>query len=204
MGWRLRLTRAEPGFVPWDVQHLLPAPSALLAPFSSPPWDPPGCVSWSCQAFPIPAHPPLTSPNLLPVQANPRALSHPLIVPGAPSLVAWGGGLRRGSSFSPQAEEAIRGPRATLSTQKDPSCPAGLLRAEPREGTGRVVKGSLSAPGGRQGQAGDGASGVGGLWMLGSGCSAHPPLCFPGRGKASAYSGLLSSWISSCGDRAGV
>lgn len=91
MGWRLRLTRAEPGFVPWDVQHLLPAPSVLLAPFSSPPWDPPGCVSWSCQAFPIPAHPPLTSPTLLPVQASPRALSHPPIVPGAPSLVAWGG-----------------------------------------------------------------------------------------------------------------
>ena len=56
-GWRLILTRAEAGFVPWDVQHPLLAPSALLAPSSCPPWDPSGCVSWGHWAFPTPTRP---------------------------------------------------------------------------------------------------------------------------------------------------
>lgn len=76
-GWRLCLTAAEPGFVPWDVQHPLPAPSSLFAPFSSPPWDLLGCVSWDCWVLPIPAHHPLTSPTLLPVGASPRAVTQP-------------------------------------------------------------------------------------------------------------------------------
>lgn len=40
-----------------------------------------------------------------------------------------------------------------------------------------MVKEALSAPGDREGEAGDGAPGVGALWILSSGCSAPlPPL----------------------------
>lgn len=147
----------EPGFVPWNVQHPLPAPSALLAPFSSQPWG------WGRIS-------PLSDiSHLVPAGASPRTLTQP-----AP---------RRAGDPQPCCQRGRGRAAASPCIQKEPSGgpePSCHLRgipaavAELGEGTGRAVKGACQHLEAGRARLWDGSRGWGALWTLVFACSAPP------------------------------
>lgn len=147
---------SEPGCVLRNVRHPLPAPSALPAPFSSQPWhhwavfSGAGGISHP-SVSPLGHFPPRSQP-----QNPPSATPSPRRGPPAPLPEGQG----RGSSLSLHPGGAVRGPRAVLSPQRDPSC---LIQS-----SGRAVKAARQ----HLGRAGPGSGGVPGV-----GGTLDPHLC---------------------------
>lgn len=154
----------EPGFVPWNVQHPLPARSALLAPFSSQPWDCRAAFLGLQGISHLSFFSPLPSPTSFPAGASPRTLTQPPPHHAGDPQPCCQRGRERAAASPCIQKEPSGGP--------GPSChlrgiPAAVSRARGRHGEGGE-RGS-SAPGGSQGQA------LG--WVPGVGGSLDPHLC---------------------------
>jgi len=163
-----------------SILSLLPAPSLL------PPPAHPGthqAVSPGATGHFPPQLDPSNVSHLAPSRSQPQSPHSAIPSPcqGAPALLPWGS--EEGQQLLPSTRMSHPGARVTMLAQRDLSCPVGPLQAKPGESTGRVVKGALSAPRDRHGQAGAGVPRGGGLPRSSTLAALCTPSAPQGEGK---------------------